>query len=146
MGYELTKYGEEYLETGYKRLEKRREELEQRSFTGKRGGKRVPYDSAMYKLARRLEILGNIRRGQDPVGSFEFLPENWKKRKAKAYSTMQKELGSLVKANLVKETRQEESTYSISKNPAVGQGRSNQEEESWFPVEGGSQFLPGGRF
>ena len=93
MEYELTRYGEEYLETGPARIQKRREIS--RSRHSKSG------DKTMYSLHRKLDILENVRIGVDPiVGSYDVMRES--PSISRAQKARRKDLATMLKANLIR--------------------------------------------
>ncbi len=97
MAYELTRYGEEKLETLPTEIETRREKLRPR-------GSKSPYDSTFYKMTRQLFLLGQVRWGNEPLqDAFDFMKEG--PRKVRASSGLRKELDHMLKVGLVREVK-----------------------------------------
>lgn len=106
MAYELTRYGEERLETLPARLEERREKL-------KPLGSRGAYDSTFYKWNRQLFLLDKVRRGEEPLkDAFEGLKSG--RRKALASEGLRKELASMLRASLIREVPSEGSEVEVT--------------------------------
>ena len=100
MQYELTRYGEEYLETSGARLDKIWEKAPVQK--SKEGLTRIKRTSALDRLSKRVHILDKVKKGEHPIDtSFDFLKEGPRKERGK--NALRKELDSMLKARLIRE-------------------------------------------
>jgi len=141
MEYELTRYGEEYLETGPAKIDKMWERLPKE--TTKQGLTRLKPSSAWARLNKRINILESISRGRDPIeSSFDFLKPG--PRKTRAQGSFRKELASMLKENLVREVSTEESEVTIT--GPEGKALPTEEAESFVKkLQQGTFYVPQSR-
>lgn len=112
MAYELTRYGEEYLETAPQKLDELWERLPKEA--SKEGLTRIKRSTSFVRLNKRTHILSKIRSGEDPIeSSFEFLPAGPKRTRAR--NALKKELDSMLRANLIEESSGREQEIQVDR-------------------------------